>query len=56
MPSPEQLKGEIAGDPVKEVDNFVTKNPDKAETISKLYVPGATDQDVLDYINLTWNK
>lgn len=33
------------------VDDYVKQNPDKAETIAKLYeVPGATDADVLEYI------
>lgn len=36
------------------VDTYIKSNPTKAETIAKLYeVPGATDQDILDYINLT---
>ncbi len=40
-------------DPKTAVDEYVIANPAKAETIAKLYdVPGTTDQDVLDYINL----
>lgn len=39
--------------PAKQVDVWVAAHPDKAETIAKAYeVPGATDQDVLDYIKL----
>lgn len=39
--------------PQKQVNSYIQANPDKAESIAKLYeVPGATDQDVLDYINL----
>lgn len=38
--------------PSKQVDTYVKANPAQADTIAKLYeVPGATDQDVLDYIN-----
>ncbi len=43
-------------DPQKAVDSYVASHPDKAETIAKMYeVPGATDQDIADYIN-TLNK
>ncbi len=38
--------------PKDAVNNYVKANPTKADSIAKLYeVPGATDQDILDYIN-----
>lgn len=38
--------------PKDAVDSYIKTNPTQAENIAKLYdVPGATDQDVLDYIN-----
>jgi hypothetical protein len=42
--------------PKSSVDQFVSSHPDKAEEIANLYVPGATEQDVLDYINLKYPK
>ncbi len=42
----------VAVDPRVGVDSYVKLHPDKSETIAKLYeIPGATDQDVYDYIN-----
>lgn len=39
------------------VDQFTKAHPEHGDDIAKLYeVPGATDSDVLDYINQTWNK
>lgn len=43
--------------PKDAVDEYVKENPDKVDTISKLYtVPGATDQDVWDYIQKTMQQ
>lgn len=57
IPTPEQLKGEVGTDAKSQVDSYVSSHPEKAETIAKLYeIPGATDQDVLDYVNLTENN
>lgn len=34
------------------VNTYIQSNPDKADTIANLYdVPGATDEDILEYIN-----
>lgn len=44
-------------DPKQGVDEYVQTNPSVADAISNLYkVPGATDQDVWDYINSYMNK
>ncbi|MEI6532501.1 MAG: hypothetical protein WCO06_01535 [Candidatus Roizmanbacteria bacterium] len=41
--SPERAKNEV--------DTYIKTNPNNAETIAKLYeVPGATDQDIYDYL------
>lgn len=46
QPHPSQVN------PKEAVNSYVSSNPAQAETVAKLYeVPGATDQDVLDYIN-----
>lgn len=39
--------------PKVQVNNYVKTHPEQVENVAKLYeVPGATDQDILDYINL----
>lgn len=43
---------DAAVSPKDQVNSYVTDHPDQAQTVANLYkVPGATDQDVLDYLN-----
>ncbi len=40
-------------DPETSVNDYITANPEKAETVAKLYeIPGATDEDVWAYLQL----
>jgi len=44
-------------DPKTAVDDYVKANPSQTETVAKLFdVPGVTDQDVADYLNLFKQK